>query len=577
MVGSPEVRVTTISGSGVTGMADGARQQAEFIEPFGVVYDDTGRLYVSDRGAQRIRIVERDGSTRTLAGSGPLTADGLWVQGGYRDGVGREARFNGPAGLAIARDGTLYVADANNHCIRRIDARGGVSTYAGRADIAGHNDGPRASATFDRPTGLAIDRAGNLYVADFFGIRMIAHTGAVATLQGFGSGAFGVSVVSTPSGTVIFAADERGLTRRKPDGSVERFSTAGGGSESRDIQGEEPLGHPFAIAAFDDHSIAFTDVRANTVRYLNWAAGDLQTLAGVPTDDGAGSAGGYRDGAGTYARFDVPLGIAMGSDGSLVVADGANKRLRKITNLDRAHDAQLGSVSPQRSNRSTYRIAFVGNSFLWQYTRWSDSIQGIVENALSTAQGAGRIAVDPYVFPGSAFGADEQYVEVLARGGAANFYVLNINPGNIYPASDLTNAARLDALAPSWKPQVTATLRKLSHVLEGLHAGLLVYTTPLPQNVSPVENAWPQLLSREGQSPPDDQLGINLNSAVRESGVNMLDLWTVFAGDLKSPQHLPLFGTSDVHFSYHGRAVVAREITKWFQQRRPWLFQSGNR
>ena len=177
LAGSPEVRVSTVSGSGVAGIADGAARQAQFIEPFGVVIDRSGRLYVSDAGAQRIRVIERDGFTRTLAGSGTPIASGLWVEGGYQDGSGSSARFNRPAGLAFGSDQALYVADTNNHCIRRIDGDGNVTTYAGRPDSAGHADGPRNVATFDRPTGLASDASGNLYVADFSGIRVISPGG----------------------------------------------------------------------------------------------------------------------------------------------------------------------------------------------------------------------------------------------------------------------------------------------------------------------------------------------------------------------------------------------------------------
>jgi len=575
LVASPTVQVSTISGSGIAGLADGPAHEAEFLEPFGVAYDGTGRLYVSDAGAQRIRIVETNGYTRTLAGSGNLVDNGLWVDGGYENGVPDRARFNGPAGLAVGLDRELYVADSNNHCIRRVDGSGNVTTYAGRADVAGHDDGPRAVATFLRPTGLSMDRSGNLYVADFFGIRIISPAGMVRTLSDFGRTAFGVSVVNTEAGTVIFAADERGLTRRMPDGSVERFAATGTNTE-RDIQGGLHLGHPFSIAAFDDHSVAFTDVRSNTIRYLNWSAGALQTLAGVPVEDGAASGGGFKNGPGSSARFDVPLGLVARGESTLIVADGANKRLRLISRLDRSHDAHPGASGglpslPKNLKAGQYQIAFVGNSFLWQYTRWSDSIQGIVEESLARLNGRRIVSVSPYVFPGSALGVDKQYIELLARGGVANLYVLNINPGNLFPSADLADALQLEASAPTWQPGVTLALRELNGTINSMHARLLVYTTPLAQNISPVESAWPQLISSEGQAPPNTRLGVQLNDAVTHSGVDMLNLWKVFEADVKSPQHEPLFGTDDVHFSYHGRVLVARELIKWFNQRRPWL------
>jgi len=575
---SPEVRVATLSGSGFTGFKDGAARSAQFIEPFGVVYDRAGRLYVSDAGAQRIRVVERDGFVHTLAGSGDADASGVWVEGGYQDGAGDVARFNRPAGLALGADGALYVADTNNHCIRRVDLAGNVTTFAGRPDLAGHADGTRGVATFDRPTGLASDASGTLYVADLSGIRMILPTGVVATIPQFATAPFGVAVANTNAGPVIFAADETGLLRRTPDGVVERYAAAPGGQKNvRDVQGEEPLGHPFGLAAFDDHSVAFTDVRANTVRYLNWSAGALQTLGGVPVQNGAASGAGYRDGSGAQSRFDVPLGIAVKDSRSLIVADGGNKRLREIFNIDRRHDAILGSALPAANSNGTYDIAFVGNSFLWQYTRWSDSIQGMVERSLSSTAGKTRIRINPYVLPGSAFGADEQYIEYLARGGAANLYVLNINPGNVYPAADIAGALQLATSATDWQPQVTASLQRLRKTLAELHAKLLVVTTPLASYISPVETAWPELLSTEGQVAPNTSVGTLINDAVRASGVELLDLWPVFIRDVKAPGHEPLFGTSDPHFSYHGRVVVAHAVAAWLKQHKPWRSNAANK
>ncbi len=355
-----------------------------------------------------------------------------------------------------------------------------------------------------------------------------------------------------------------------PDGTIERYGSLPAAQKNvRDLQGEQPLGSPFGLAAFDENGIAFTDVRANTVRYLNWSAGALQTLGGVPVENGAASGGGYRDGSGTQSRFDVPLGIAVRDARSLVIADGGNKRVREIVNIDRAHDAVLGSALP-KSASGAYNIAFVGNSFLWQYTRWSDSIQGMTEAALGSAVRRPHIRINPYVLPGSAFGADEQYIEYLARGGAADFYVLNINPGNVYPTADLAGALELSSAVNQWQPMVTSSLRRLRETLAALHARLLVVTTPLATDISPVESAWPQLLSTEGQIVPAASVGAMINDAVRASGTALLDLWPVFVNDVKSPHHAPLFGTSDPHFSYHGRVVVARALTAWLRANQPW-------
>ncbi|MBV9973728.1 MAG: hypothetical protein JO135_10385 [Candidatus Eremiobacteraeota bacterium] len=560
--GSPEVRVSTFSGSGALGTQNGGAAEASYVAPFGIAVDRMGRTYVSDAGAQRIRVIERNGSVRTLAGSGSLERGALWVRGGYADGPGNRARFDRPAGIALGADGALYVADTNNHCIRRVDTTSGnVSTFAG-STVAGHADGPRLAATFDRPTGLAQDSAGILYVADYFGIRMIARDGSVSTIPNFGNTPFGVAVASSPGGTVIFVADLLGIARRAPDGAVERIATAGG-TGTRYLQGAAELGYPFGISAFDDHSVAFSDPRSNTVNYLNWTAGALQVLGGAPAADGAASAAGFSDGSGTQSRFDAPLGVLAWPDGTVLVADSANRRIRRISGLDRAHDALPGGEP--KLGQSGFKIVFVGNSFLWEYTRWSDSIQGMVEAALKRRLRRSDIVVNPYLFPGAGFGADLDYIDFLARAGGANLVILNINENSVAAAGAFDE---VEQSPESWRPQMISALRRMNATLKALHIGFLVYTTPLGRNISPSETVLARLLSAAGQQVPNAQFNSALNDAVQASGAPLLNLFPAFDDALRARVHPALFGSFDEHFSYAGRVLVAKEITDAILRRR---------
>jgi hypothetical protein len=145
------------------------------------------------------------------------------------------------------------------------------------------------------------------------------------------------------------------------------------------------LGYPFAVAALDDNSVAYTDVRGSAVRYLDWYAAAPQVLAGIDVADGAATGAGYHDGRGDVARFDEPMGIAIGTSGTITVAASGSRRIRIIDNLDRKHEVGILNVLPTPAPPSPgkYRVAFIGDSNVWMYVRWSDSLPGIVENGLA--------------------------------------------------------------------------------------------------------------------------------------------------------------------------------------------------
>lgn len=151
--------VVTIAGNGIAGFNDGNGRVAQFHYPGGIVIDQQGNLYVSDRGNYRIRKITPGGQVSTVAGNG--------MQGDV-DGTAGLARFNTPLDLVIDTGGNVYVTD--NHRIRKISAQGMVSTLAG--SIAGYNDGEGKLAKFHYPTGMGIDVQGNIYVADSYNNRI---------------------------------------------------------------------------------------------------------------------------------------------------------------------------------------------------------------------------------------------------------------------------------------------------------------------------------------------------------------------------------------------------------------------
>ncbi len=148
--------VTTLSGSGINGFADGKATEAKFNSPMGLAIDKDGSLYVADQRNQRIRKISPSGDVTTLAGLGFQ---------GYKDGAGHEAMFSYPEAVAVGMDGNIYVADKVNHAIRVISKAGVVSTLTGKP-VRGFLDGSLNLALFDMPSDLSVDSLGNLLVVD---------------------------------------------------------------------------------------------------------------------------------------------------------------------------------------------------------------------------------------------------------------------------------------------------------------------------------------------------------------------------------------------------------------------------
>jgi serine/threonine protein kinase, bacterial len=190
--------VTVFAGSGLImpgSPRDGTGTAATFGGPYGAALDLAGNLYVADGDANMIRKITPSGVVTTLAGS---------ISAGSTDATGTAASFNSPEGVAVNTQGVVYVADEGNDCIRQITPSGVVTTLAGTSHTQGYADGTGTHAMFDTPSGIAVDKQGNIYVADSHNnvIREIdPTTGIVTTLAGTG---YAGSANGTPDASSFF-------------------------------------------------------------------------------------------------------------------------------------------------------------------------------------------------------------------------------------------------------------------------------------------------------------------------------------------------------------------------------------
>lgn len=199
---TPEGIVTTLAGSASSrGSVDGTGSNATFNAPGGIAADSAGNLYVADTFNATIRLINPAGVTSTYAGSAGNHGD--------KDGLRAAARFNAPGGMAVDPLGNIYVADTSSNTIRRIAPDGAVTTLAGTPGVSGATDGTGLEALFNQPGGLAVDSAGSIYVADTGNstVRKITMAGAVTTLAGLR----GIAGLSDGVGSSAYFNQPRGL------------------------------------------------------------------------------------------------------------------------------------------------------------------------------------------------------------------------------------------------------------------------------------------------------------------------------------------------------------------------------
>jgi sugar lactone lactonase YvrE len=274
--------ITTVAGNGVPGYTGdaGPANGAELNYPMGVAVDASGNLYIADTKNNRVRMVDRAGIITTVAGTG--------AQGSSSNGPAISAELNQPTGVAVDKAGNLYIADNQNFCIRKVDTRGSITTVAGNGTEGyGGDGGPATGAELDYPTGVAVDKAGNLYIADARNNR-------------------------------IRKVDARGIITTVAGNGIQGYGGDGGAATSSE------LNYPADVVFDASGNLYIADDGNNRIRKVD-ARGIITTVAGNGIQGYGGDGG-----AATGAELNYPAGVAFDASGNLYIADIKSNRIRKV-------------------------------------------------------------------------------------------------------------------------------------------------------------------------------------------------------------------------------------------------------
>jgi len=493
---TPAGLTSTLAGkAGSTGSADGVGTEARFsYEPRGVATDSTGNVYVADTYNHTIRKITPAGLVSTLAGAAGSK--------GSEDGKGADARFWAPSSVATDSAGNVYVADTYNHTIRKISASGIVSTLAGTAGMNGSADGVGTEARFKEPQGVAADSAGNVYVADTGNstVRKVTPTGLVSTLAGQ-AGAIGSidgvgdearfhglqGIAVDRAGSVYVAEDLNHTIRRiTPDRVVSTVAGTAGSSGSADGIGTNArFSYPRGVATDGDGNLFVAD-SLSTIRRVT-ASAVVSTLAGAVTVTGSA------DGAGAEALFWAPYGIATDGLGNVYLTDAANNTIRKATPTGvvstlaglagSAGRADGVGAQARFSGPTGVAVDKVGNLYV------IDSKNNIVrkmspEGVVSTFAGTGAIGMTDGDAATATFGfcTTPNHYEPICRAAG----IATDDAGNVYVADVFNGAIR--KITPGGLVSTLATGLSPQDIVTDRAGNIYVATTTAVWRIDPTGN-----------------------------------------------------------------------------------------
>ena len=331
-----EFTIAPFAGTGTAGFAgdSGAAIDAWLANPTGVAVDGAGNIYIADSHNDRIRRVDPSGTIVTFAGGGDAFGDG---------GPALEAQLDFPADLAVDLTGNVYIADALNRRIRRVDPSGTIVTIAGGGNALG-DGGPALEARLDYPAGVAVDGAGNVYIADVGSnrIRRVDPSGTIVTIAGTGERGFagdgGTAVEALLANPTDVAVDEAGnlYIADAFNGRIRRVDFSGtiatiAGTGERGFAGdggaavEAQLADPLGVAVDGAGNLYIADAYNYRIRRVD-PSGTIATIAGTGERGFPGDGG-----AAVTAQLDLPTGVEVDGEGNIYIADAYGNRILKLT------------------------------------------------------------------------------------------------------------------------------------------------------------------------------------------------------------------------------------------------------
>jgi uncharacterized repeat protein (TIGR01451 family) len=328
--------VTRVAGSGLQGYSGdgGPALSAQLNTPYGVAVDSLGSVYIADTNNRFIRKVDASGNITTVAGNG------LCCSASGDGGQAIDAEIGIPYGLALDSSGNLYISDTDNEVVRKVAPSGIITTVAGNGSFGYSGDGgPATSAKLYGPYGIAVDGAGNLYIADRFNyrVRMVSTSGTITTVAGTGSCCFGgdggaatSALLYQPAGVAVDAAGDLFIAdydnnriRMVTGGTI--TTVAGTGAFGYSGDGGAATGaklyDPAGVAVDGSGNVYIADSGNARIRRVN-AGGTIATYVGGATNDGA---------LGVFGLLNQPSGVVRDNSGNTYIADSNNNRIRKVT------------------------------------------------------------------------------------------------------------------------------------------------------------------------------------------------------------------------------------------------------